>query len=123
MKLSVMERLMALGILPQDGDFVTLGVIRKAQEMLSFTEDEIAKYKFKNIEGTDAEGKPTQQTQWDSKVEQIADLRLGNKAISLIGEKLEEMSKNAKEKKDKNQHPWLELKHYTLFEKFVEKQK
>lgn len=123
MKLSVIERLVALPILPENGDFVTLGVIRKAQEMLSFTEEEMAKYKFKNIEGRDEKGNPTQQTQWDNKAEQITDIRLGNKAISIIGEKLEEMAKNAKEKKDPKQFPVLALKHYTLYEKFVEKQK
>lgn len=120
MKLSVMERLVALRVLPKEGDFVTLNVIRKAQDMLSFTEEEIAKYKFKNISMEDGQ----QQTQWDNSVEQVTDLRLGNKAISVIGEKLEEMNKNAKEKKEpKSQYPWLELKHYTLYEKFVEKQK
>lgn len=113
MKLSVLERLMALGVLPKEGDYTTLNVIRKAQELLSFTEEEIAKYKFKNIGGTDAEGKPTQQTQWNDKAEQVTDLRLGNKAISLIGEELEKLNKNKK----------LTPQHLSIFEKFVEKQK
>lgn len=108
-----MERLTALGLLPKEGDYTTLGVIRKAQEMLTFTEDEIAKYKFKNIEGVDADGKPTQQTQWDNKVEQVTDLRLGNKVISIIGEALEKLNKDKK----------LTPQHETLYEKFVEKQK
>jgi len=120
MKLSVLERLIALGILPENGDFVTLGVIRKAQEILTFTEEEMAKYKFKNL--TDKDGRPI--VEWDNTIEQNTDIKLGNKAISIIGEKLEEMNKNAKEKKEpKGQFPWLELKHYTLYEKFVEKQK
>ena len=110
MKLNVMERLMALGVLPKEGDYVTLGVIRKAQEMLTFTEEEMEKYKFKNIEAPDGKG---QQTQWDNSVEQVTDLRLGNKAISLIGEELEKLDKDKK----------LTPQHLSLFEKFVEKQK
>lgn len=113
MKLNVQERLMALGVLPKEGDYTTLTVIRKAQELLSFTEEELAKHKFKNIEGTDAEGKPTQQTQWDNKAEQVTDLRLGNKAISLIAEVLEKLDKDKK----------LTSQHLSIFEKFVEKQK
>ena len=109
MKLSVIERLMALGVLPKEGDYTTLNVIRKAQEMLSFTEEEIAKYKFKNIQ---VEG-GGQQTQWDSKIEQVVDLRLGAKAISIIGEVLEKMDKDKK----------LTPQHMTIYEKFVEKQK
>jgi len=109
MKLSVLERLKALDVLPQEGNYVTLNVIRKAQEMLSFTEEEIAKYKFKNIQ---VEG-GGQQTQWDSKIEQVVDLRLGAKAISIIGEVLEKMDKDKK----------LTPQHVSIYEKFVEKQK
>jgi len=109
MKLSVIERLMALGVLPKEGDYTTLTVIRKAQEMLSFTEDEVAKYKFKNVPSGDG----GQQTQWDSNVEQVTDLRLGNKAVSLIAEELEKLDKDKK----------LTPQHVSIYEKFVEKQK
>jgi len=109
MKLSVTERILALQILPKEGDFVTLNVMRKAQEMLSFTEAEIAKYKFKNIPTEDG----GQRTQWDSSIEQVIDLRLGNKAISIIGEALEKLDKEKK----------LEMNQISLYEKFVEKQK
>jgi len=109
MKLSVLERIITLRVLPKEGNYVTLNVVRKAQEMLSFTEDEVAKYKFKNIPGEGG----SQQTQWDNKVEQVTDIRLGNKAISIIGEELEKMDKNKK----------LTPQHVSIFEKFVEKQK
>lgn len=104
MKLSVLERLMALGVLPKEGDYVTLNVIRKAQEMLSFTDEEIKKYGFKQEQD---------KTQWDITAEQITDLRLGAKAISLIGEELEKLDKDKK----------LTPQHMTIYEKFVEKQK
>jgi len=108
-KLTVLERLTALQLLPKEGNYVTLGVIRKAEEMLTFTENEIAKYKFKNIPGPDN----TQRTQWDSNVEQVTDLKLGAKAISLIGEELEKLDKDKK----------LKQEQFSLYEKFVEKQK
>lgn len=104
MKLSVLERLMALNVLPKEGDYVTLNVIRKAQEMLSFTEEEVKKYGFKQEK---------EQTQWDNTAEQITDLRLGAKAISLIGEELEKLDKDKK----------LTPQHVSIYDKFVEKQK
>ena len=104
MKLSVLERLITLQVLPKEGNFVTLNVVRKAQEMLSFTEEEVAKYKFKMEKD---------KTEWDITAEQITDLRLGNKAISLIGEELEKMDKDKK----------LTPQHISIYEKFVEKQK
>ena len=104
MKLSVLERFTALQLLPKEGDYITLGVIRKTQEKLSFTEDEIAKYKFKQN---------GEQTTWDNQVEQVTDIRIGNKVISLIAEELEKLNKDKK----------LTPQHMTLYDKFVEKQK
>ena len=104
MKLSVLERFKALQVLPQKGNFVTLNVIRKAQELLSFTEEEIKKYKFRT---------ENDKTFWDDKIEQITDLRLGNKAISIIGEELEKLNNDKK----------LTLEQMSIFDKFVERQK
>ncbi len=39
-KLSVMERLMLLRVLPQQGDFTTLRIVRRIREALSFSERE-----------------------------------------------------------------------------------
>lgn len=40
MKLSVMERLILLNLLPNEGNFTNLKLLRVAREVLSFTEDE-----------------------------------------------------------------------------------
>jgi len=104
MKLSVLERLLAMGILPEEGDFVTLKVIRRGKMELSFSDEEIKKYKFETTPTED--GKIN--TQWDSTVEQEAEIKLGSKVISLIAEGLEKLNKDKKLKED----------HYTLYEKF-----
>jgi len=48
MKLDVFERLMLMSILPREGDFVTLKLVRKLREALSFNEKEVAEIDFKN---------------------------------------------------------------------------
>ena len=69
---------------------------------LSFTDEEIKKYKFKdNLE--------TKQTEWDDKVEQETEIKLGSKVKTLIGEELEKLDKDKK----------LTPQHYSLYEKFV----
>ena len=105
MKLNVLERLLTLGMLPEEGNFVTLKVIRRGKMELSFSEDEIKKYKFKNV--PQADGK--MGTQWDSTIEQDTEIKLGSKVISLVAEELEKLNKDEKLKED----------HYTLYEKFV----
>jgi len=46
MKLNVMERLGLLEVAPKEGDFVTLKLVRKLRESLSFSEAEIAQIDF-----------------------------------------------------------------------------
>lgn len=46
MKLNVLERLALLEVLPKEGDFVTLKLVRKLRESLSFNEAEIKQIDF-----------------------------------------------------------------------------
>ena len=48
MQLSVFERIQLQNLLPAEGDFVTLKLIRKLRETLSFSEKEINEIDFKN---------------------------------------------------------------------------
>ena len=100
MKLNVLERLLALNVMPKEGNFVTLKVIRRGQEELSFTDEEIKKYKFVTTE---------KGTNWDSKVEQETDIKLGSKVKTLIGEELEKLDKDNK----------LTQEQFSIYEKFV----
>lgn len=47
MKLTVFERLVLQSILPQEGDFITLKLVRKLRETLAFDEREIKEIDFK----------------------------------------------------------------------------
>lgn len=47
MKLTVMERIQLQNMLPEKGDYITLKLIRKLRESLSFSEKEINEIRFK----------------------------------------------------------------------------
>ncbi len=48
MKLIVADRLSLMGLLPKEGTFITLKLIRKLKETLSFNDSEIAALEFKH---------------------------------------------------------------------------
>ena len=48
MKLTIFERIQLQNVLPEKGDYITLKLIRKLRESLSFSEKEIADIDFKN---------------------------------------------------------------------------
>jgi len=102
MKLSILERLMLLNILPREGSFVSLKIVRDLRNSLSFSEAEYKKYQF-----VESEGRVT----WNQTEEQFKDVKIGEKATDII---VEELKKLDKEKK-------LTEQHLSLFEKFVEK--
>ena len=103
MKLTVHERLIVPALLPDKEDFLTLRILRKLREELSFTEEEHKKFKIK-VDGT--------QVYWDKKADDDPkDIEFGDIATKLIVEKLKSMN----EKKE------LTADHISLYEKFVEK--
>ena len=102
MLLTVRERLILLSILPQEGDFLTLKVLRKLQENLGFSEDEFARYKFENL----ADGR----VKWDNAEEQDKEVELGRKATEIIVTALTKLNDQKK----------LKLEHYDLYGRFVE---
>jgi len=101
LKLSVFERINLLSILPKEGDFTTLKIIRQLREDLSFTEEEHKALQFEVFE----DGRIT----WNAKAAKDKDIKIGKKAESIIREKLEELNKQKK----------LRDEHFTLYEKFV----
>jgi len=101
MELSVAERLVLLSVLPEQGDFTTLKVIRTLRETLSFSEEEHKEYGFVQ-EGM--------QVRWNDKAEQVKDITIGEKANDII---VLALSKLNEEKK-------LKMEHFGLYEKFIE---
>ncbi len=102
MKLNVLERIIALGIMPEAGNFATLRVMNDLRMALSLTEAEFKEF------GVKQEG---DQMSWNPKGAEDREVKVGEKATDILVEALEKLDK---EKKLLNQH-------YTLYEKFVEK--
>ncbi len=130
MKLEVFERLVLLNVLPQEGDFVTLKLVRKLRETLSFGEQEIALIDFKNtwrcprcdkvelaaqnIKCPDCliYMKTAGQVTWDEEKAKgaVKDIHLGELMKELCTSTLRRMNDEKK----------LTDNHYSLYRKFVE---
>lgn len=100
MLLTVRERLILQSVLPQEGDFLTLKVLRNLQEALSFTEEEHKQYKFVQSEG---------MVTWDDKVEQGKEVDIGKKANDIIVLALSRLNDQKK----------LKMEHYDLYARFI----
>lgn len=103
MELSTFDRLILLNILPKEGDFTTLKIVRKLREDLSFSEEEHAALEFKQEEG---------RVHWKQAGDVSKDVQIGEKASDVIAEVLKKLDKEKK----------LQDQHYRLFELFVEKE-
>ena len=109
MILNTMERIMLSQLLPQEGTFANLRLLRKVRELISFDEDENRVLKFRQ-EGP--------QMLWESdkkvggKLVPIIpdrDFPIGEVVSQLIVSKLNELNSQAK----------LTEQHFSLYEKFV----
>ena len=101
MELTVLERLVLLNILPAEGNFATLKLVRQLREELSFDEEEHKLLSFVQ----DGE-----QVRWNLEVEVVKDCVIGEKMTDLIVGKLKELDKKGELKDDQ----------FSLYEKFVE---
>ena len=100
MELNISERINLLDILPQQGDFTTLKIVRELRESLSFNEEEHKKHNFRQ-EGS--------MTYWDNDVGETKDIHIGEKANDIIVATLKKL----------NDDKELRNEHFTLYEKFV----
>ena len=103
MNLIVADRLVLLSVLPEQGDFTTLKVIRTLREALSFSEEEHKEYQFVQ-EGM--------QVRWNDKAEQSKEVEIGEKANGIIVDILKKLNEEKK----------LKMQHFALYEKFIEKE-
>jgi len=129
MQLTVFERLLLQSILPQEGDFITLKLVRKLRESLAFSEKEIADIDFKNHWKCPKCGKvelsaqvikcqdcgiymrPAGQVTWDEEkaISVIKDVHMGKSMENLCETTLQKLSDEKK----------LTEQHMSLFEKFI----
>ena len=110
MILTVFERANLLGLLPSEGNIKTLRTVTKAREVLSLSDEENKRWQptvdekglmmWKVI---DDDGMP---------IPQEADVEISELAFELIREALVKVEGEEK----------LKLEHYSLYEKFVEKE-
>ena len=98
MELTIHERLALLGVLPPEGNFVTMRILQRLRLALGFSEEDIAKY---NIVVTDT------NVSWDNEAEPV-NIPLGKVAREEIVKALEKLDKEGK----------VLAQHLTLFEKF-----
>jgi hypothetical protein len=104
-QLTVIERFRLLGILPTQGDFATLKIVRKLRETLSLSEEENERFGMQRIE---VDGQPA--FKWDDKVPQEAEIEISAMGRNIIVSKLAELSSSKKLTEDL----------LTVYEKFVE---
>ena len=99
-ELAVVERLVLLNILPKEGDFTTIKLLRKLRENLSFDEDEHKKLNF--VQDGD-------QVRWNQEALSDKRIQIGEKQADIIQSALEKLNDEKK----------LTDEHFSLYEKFV----
>uniref|UniRef100_A0A6M3K7T5 Uncharacterized protein n=1 Tax=viral metagenome TaxID=1070528 RepID=A0A6M3K7T5_9ZZZZ len=101
MEFSVIERLGLLSVLPKEGTFLTLKLVRQLREALSFDEQELESLGFRQ------EG---ERVFWNVSNEKPKDVEIGGAMSDLITKTLKELDKTEK----------LTEELFGLYEKFVE---
>ena len=99
MKLPVSDRLILLGVLPKEGDFTTLKILRQMKDELSFSEEEHKKLNFRQ------EG---ETILWDEELEG-KEVTFGEKATDIIVDAFRKLNDQKK----------LRIEQMELYERFV----
>jgi hypothetical protein len=100
MKFSVLERIVLLGIMPSEANYVTHKIVTNLKSDLSFSEQELKDYKIVENEG---------RVTWDDKKEKPKEIQIGEKAQDIIIDAFKKLDKEGKI----NEH------NVKLYEKFV----
>ena len=103
MKLTVLERLLLLNMLPAEGSYSNLKLLRVAKESLSFDDQENKILNFR-IEGSG----DTARTLWNEGVED-KEIKLGEIVTQMIVKSLKKLDEEEK----------LKAEHESLYSKFI----
>ena len=98
--LNVQERFALLNLLPTQGDFVTLRVVRELREALSFSDEEHERLQFKWVD----DGRVT----WETSADAGEEFDFGWKQMQIINETLEKADTEKR----------LKLDELSVYEKF-----
>ena len=102
MQLNVQERFALLSLLPTQGDFVTLRVVRELREALSFSDEEHKRLQFKWVD----DGRVT----WEASADEGEEFDFGWKQMQIINETLEKADTEKR----------LKMDELSVYEKFKE---
>ena len=114
-KFTIGERLTLLSLLPDQGNYLTLGLIRNFRDKLVFTEDDIKKFGIVEGPGEYEDSKgiithvPEGKMVWDFDLDKGVDFEIGPKLFEVIYKILDDAEK-------KN---LLKVSHISIFEKIV----
>jgi len=100
MKFTVVERIITLNLLPQEGSFSNLKLLREAKESLSFTDKENKALNFIQKEGS---------VKWNDNAVGSKEIKIGEVATQLIVKALKDL--DGKEK--------LTVELMPVYEKFI----
>jgi len=101
MKLDVLNRLVLLNVLPKEGNIMTLKIVRKLREELSFSEEE-----HKELDFQESNGKLV----WNTVINDDKEIEIGEKASDIIVETLKKLDRENKLHED----------HLPIWEMFIE---
>ena len=102
MQLTPVERIMLMGLLPKEGSFVTLKIVRDLQGELGFSEEEHKKYEFRQ------EGDVVLFAQCATT--DLKDVKMGEKATDIIREAFKKLDSEGR----------LTVQVIDLYSKFME---
>ena len=101
MILSIKERINLLSILPREGNLITLKIVRKTQNNIGFSSEEIQKLKFQTF--------PDGRISWDINEAEDKEVDLDPIGLDIIREELRKLDAQRK----------LNIEHLSLWEKFI----
>ena len=102
MKLTILERLMLISVLPQEGNILTVKIVQDLKADASFSEEELEEHEIVLSDG---------RVDWNPESnEYIKEIPFGPQAMKVIVESLEKLNSEEKLTED----------FITLYEKFME---
>jgi predicted Zn-dependent protease len=100
MELTILERIILQGLLPQEGSYVTFRVVRELRNELSFTEKEIKDFEIKHED---------KRIVWNMSKEKTKVISIGDSVKGLIVEALKKLDSEGK----------INNENISVYEKFI----
>lgn len=101
MKFNVAERLLILQLIPKEGTYLTLKVLRQLQDVVALSEEDIKTFEVHLDEDK-------KQIVWNSKGAEDTEIEIGENGASIVADELKKIDKEGK----------LTQQTYSLYEKF-----